>query len=90
MLNKFKTLFIPILAILLITTNISCSFKNKGNKSYEEAAEIVTNTYKALLEREPDQGGLETYTKLLMRGFPTRYIENSIRDSKEYKLLQTK
>ena len=48
------------------------------------------NTYKSLLEREPDQEGLETYTKMLMRGFPTRYIENSIRDSKEYKLLQTK
>ena len=74
----------------MITTNISCSSKNKGNKSYEEAAEIVTNTYKNLLSREPDPEGLESYTKLLMEGFPTRYIENSIRDSKEYKLLQTK
>ena len=81
-----KTFFIPLLSILLLTSNISCSFKNEDE--YTKASKIITNTYKTLLKRDPDKEGLDTYTKLLMEGTSIESIEDTIKNSEEYKSLQ--
>lgn len=90
MQNFLKSILIPFFGILLVISNFSCSYKNKDSnpKNYEEAAKIITNTYKNLLTREPDESGLETYTKLLMEGTSIKDIENDIKNSEEFKLLQ--
>tara|TARA_B100001057_G_scaffold479142_1_gene550395 strand:- start:777 stop:1052 length:276 start_codon:yes stop_codon:yes gene_type:complete len=90
-MQNFLNLFLlPFFGVLLVISNFSCSYKSKDSnlKNYEEAAKIITNTYKNLLTREPDQSGLENYTKLLMEGTSIKNIENDIRNSDEFKLLQ--
>jgi hypothetical protein len=52
----------------------------------EDAREIVRRAYLAVLSREPDPGGLATYTEKVMReGWSQGDVERTLRDSEEYR-----
>lgn len=56
----------------------------------EVAREFVTQLYRSLLKREPDDGGLKTYVDLLCGGKPVGRIVDAFVSSDEFRILQLK
>ncbi len=86
MVRSFNSVSLPILSTILVFFAVSCS--NNNSFTTEEANETITNTYQTLLKRDPDPEGLKYFTGLLKDGISIKEIENSIKNSEEYKNLQ--
>ena len=86
MVRSFNSVSLPILSTILVFFAVSCS--NNNSFTTEEANEIITNTYQTLLKRDPDPEGLKHFTGLLKDGISIEEIENSIKNSEEFKNLQ--
>ena len=72
---------------ILIFFAISCSNNNPSSR-IEDAKKTVSETYQTLLKRDPDPEGLKYFTDLLMNGYSLGDIENSIRNSEEFKNIK--
>jgi hypothetical protein len=56
--------------------------------NYREAQNIVTNAYRSVLRRDPDQAGLRSWTQQVMENnWTQRDLENRLRDSEEYRQM---
>ena len=86
MVRSFNSISLPILSTILVFFAVSCS--NNNSLTTEEANETITNTYQTLLNRDPDPDGLKHFTGLLKDGISLEEIENSIKNSEEFKNLQ--
>ena len=51
---------------------------------------IVTRTYKDILKRDPDPGGLQTYVDFMKKGWSEQKVRNTLLDSQEYKQMIAK
>ncbi len=62
-------------------------FGNEYLKKNTEDRDYITSLYRALLGREPDNGGFNNWMKILDNGFSRRYVLRGFFESAEFKNL---
>lgn len=90
-MKNFKNHFLISLILIPFALNISCSNRNKENSSLSiiSPINIVTSSYRTLLNRDPDKNGLFYFQELLKQGMNKEEIEQIIMNSEEYKVKES-
>jgi len=89
-MKKVKKFFLTQLILIPITLSFSCTPKNEESSPAlnKSPINLITSSYRTLLNRDPDESGLIYYQNLLEEGINIEEINNMIKSSKEYKLKE--
>lgn len=79
-----------ILALVLFSAANAASSTSSTNQYTEEAARnVVEQCYLEILHRAPDRLGLEIHVAAMMRGEDRAWLECALKDSDEYRKIQS-
>ena len=90
-MNKLKKFFLIKLILIPITLSFSCTSKDYESSptSNKSPINLITSSYRTLLNRDPDMNDLNYFQNLLEEETSIEEVENIIKSSKEYKLKET-